>query len=100
MPIGTAISPPPVTGVAAVPDPLGGPTGLNPSGMTNFGAVNLRGTATETIQPGIYTSIAVSNSAKLTLASGIYIIEGGGRSVSGADSLSGSGVLIVNAGSN
>jgi hypothetical protein len=96
----TTISPAPVTGVAAVPDPLGGPAGPNPSGMKNFGAVNLSGTATKTIQPGIYTSIAVSNSAKLTLAPGIYIIEGGGLSVQGAASISGSGVLIVNAGSN
>jgi hypothetical protein len=97
---GTTISPAPVTGVAAVPDPLGGPAGPSSAGMTNFGAVNLRGNATETIQPGIYTSIAVSNSAKLTLAPGIYIIEGGGLSVSGAASLTGSGVLLVNAGSS
>ena len=94
------ISPAPATGVAAVPDPLGGPAGPSPSGMTNYGAVNLSGTATKTIQPGIYTSITVSNSAKLTLASnGIYIIEGGGLSVSGAASISGTNVLIVNAGS-
>ena len=97
---GTTINPAPVTGVTAVPDPLGGPAGPSPSGMTNYGAVNLSGTATKTIQPGIYTSIAVSNSAKLTLASnGIYIIEGGGLSISGNGSISGTNVLIVNAGS-
>jgi hypothetical protein len=63
--------------------------------------VNLSGSATTTIPPGIYPSITVSNSAKLTLASnGIYIIQGGGLSVSGAASISGTNVLIVNAGSN
>ena len=34
------------------------------------------------------------------MASGIYIIEGGGFSVSGNASVTGSGVMIVNAGSN
>ena len=53
-----------------------------------------------TIQPGIYSKISVSGNAKLTMAPGIYIIEGGGFSVSGNASVTGSGVMIVNAGSN
>ncbi len=99
---GTTINPAPVTGVAAVADPLGGASGPNPAGMLKYGAENLTGSAKATIYPGIYTSISVSTSAKLTLATGIYVIEGGGLSVSDSASIvtSGGGVLIVNAGSN
>ena len=50
-----------------------------------------------TIQPGIYSNISVSGTAKLTMASGVYVIEGGGFSVSGSASVTGSGVMIVNA---
>ena len=98
----TKISPAPVTGVAAVPDPLGGESGPNPTGMKNYGAENLGGSAKATIYPGIYTSISVTNSAKLTLATGIYVIEGGGLTVSTppVSSPAAGGVLIVNAGSN
>ena len=53
-----------------------------------------------TISPGIYPSISVSGSGKLTMQPGIYVITGGGFSVSGAGVVSGSGVLIYNAGSN
>ena len=53
-----------------------------------------------TIQPGIYSSIAVSGNAELTMCSGTYVIEGGGFSITGNAGVSGSGVLIVNAGSN
>jgi hypothetical protein len=97
----TTISPAPITGVAAVPDPLGGPAGPSiPSGTKYYGAYQLT-SGSATIPPGIYKSITVSNSAKLTLASnGIYFIEGGGLTVSNAASISGTNVLIVNAGSN
>ena len=68
--------------------------------MTNYGSFSLGGNSSKTIQPGIYSSISVSGNAKLTMATGIYIIEGGGFSVSGNASVTGSGVMIVNAGSN
>ena len=68
--------------------------------MTNYGAFSLGGNSSATIQPGIYSSISVSGNARLTMAPGIYIIEGGGFSVSGNASVTGSGVMIVNAGSN
>ena len=54
--------------------------------------------SSQTIEPGIYSGISVSGNAKLTMASGIYIIEGGGFSVSGHASVTGPGVLIVNGG--
>ena len=48
---------------------------------------------------GIYSGITLSGNATLTLNAGIYIIEGGGLSVSGNASVTGSGVMIFNAGS-
>ena len=43
--------------------------------------------------------LSVSNSAHLTMNSGVYIIEGGGFSVSGTGTVTGSGVVIFNVGS-
>ena len=57
-------------------------------------------TPRKTICPGIYSQINVSGNASLTLNPGIYIIEGGGLTVSGNASISGTGVMIYNAGSN
>ena len=54
----------------------------------------------QTLSQGIYTQINVSGNAHLTLNSGVYIIQGGGLTVSGNASLTGNGVLIYNAGSN
>jgi len=93
-----SLSPAPVTGapvlaVASLPSP-------STTGMTNYGSFSLSGNSSATIQPGIYSQITVSGNAKLTMASGIYIIEGGGFSVSGNAGVTGSGVTIVNAGSN
>ena len=93
-----SLSPAPVTGapvlhVASLPLP-------STSGMTNYGAFSLGGSSSATIQPGIYSSISVSGNAKLTMSPGIYIIEGGGFSMAGNASVTGSGVMIVNAGSN
>ena len=68
--------------------------------MTRYGSESLSGNSSATIKPGIYTGITVSGNGTLTLGSGTYIIEGGGFSVSGNASVSGSGVLIVNASSN
>ena len=92
-----SLSPAPVTGtpvqaVASLPLP-------STTGMTNYGSFSLGGNSSKTIPPGIYSSISVSGNAKLTMASSIYIIEGGGFSVSGNASVTGSGVMIVNAGS-
>ncbi|WP_165230645.1 right-handed parallel beta-helix repeat-containing protein [Aquisphaera insulae] len=92
------LNPTPVTGapvlpVASLPSP-------STSGMTNYGSLTLGGNSTRTIQPGIYTRISVSGNARLAMAPGIYVIEGGGFSASGFASVSGSGVMIVNAGSD
>jgi hypothetical protein len=71
-------------------------------------SVNLGGSQTQTINAGTYSSIKVSGNAVLTMNPGIYIIAGGGVSVtgnagvmtgSGSSPDTGSGVLIVNTGS-
>jgi hypothetical protein len=95
-----SFSPTPVTGVASAADPFGSLSQPSTNGLTNQGSVNLSGNASKTIPQGIYSSISVSGNASLTLGGGTYIIEGGGLSVSGNASIGGSGVLIVNAGSN
>ncbi len=92
----SSLSPAPITGapvlaVASLPSP-------STAGMTNRGSLRLAGNSSMTIQPGIYKQISVSGNAKLTMASGVYIVEGGGFSVSGNSSVTGSGVMIVCAG--
>ena len=73
-----SFSPAPVTGAAAVADPLASLPQPSTSGLTNYGSESLSGNSSATIKPGIYSQISVSGNAKLTLSSGIYIIEGGG----------------------
>jgi Bacterial Ig-like domain (group 3) len=94
-----SFSPAPVTGAAVMADPFASLPLPSTSGLTNYGSESLSGNSSATIKPGIYSAITVSGNAKLTFSSGVYIIEGGGLSVSGNASISGSGVLIVNAGS-
>ncbi len=93
-------SPAPITNAAPLPDPLAGLAGPSTSGLTNFGSYSLSGSSKATIKPGIYTKIAVSGNAALTLAAGTYIILGGGFSSSGNASVSGTGVFIFNTGNN
>ena len=61
--------------------------------------MNLGGSSVLTINPGVYSQISVSGDAQLTMNPGIYEIAGGGFSVSDSGSVTGSGVLIYNAGS-
>jgi hypothetical protein len=97
---GAGFSTTPVTGAASVPDPLAALQIPSASGMTTFAAVNLSGSASSTINPGIYPAINVTGSAKLTMNPGIYVITGGGFSVNISASVIGTGVMIYNAGSN
>jgi uncharacterized repeat protein (TIGR01451 family) len=97
---GTAtLSPAAVTGIAPVANPLACLTGPSASGLTNYGAVCCN-TGSHTLNPGIYSSIRASGNACLTLNPGIYIIEGGGVTVTGGASIAGSGVMIYNTSSN
>jgi hypothetical protein len=72
-------------------------TNVSTTGLTNYGAVNIGGSTTRTIDPGIYSSINASGNATLILKAGVYYIQGGGFTVSGNASVDGSaGVLIYN----
>ncbi len=104
-----SFSPAPTTGAASVPDPLAGlPVPVaNNLGLTTKGSVSLSGSSSQTIVPRVYSQISVSGNAKLTINPGIYIITGGGFTVSGnasvavsgpTSSLTGTGVMISNAG--
>jgi hypothetical protein len=106
---GTAhLSPNPITGAAYVADPLAG-LAVPSVGGSSLGAVSVSGSASRTINPGIYSQISVSGYGKLTLNPGIYVIAGGGFTATDNASVltgtvpsnvTGSGVLIYNAGSN
>jgi hypothetical protein len=98
----TTTSVTPVLGAPSVADPLMALTAPNPATyhLSNMGAVNLAGKSTQTISPGIYTSITVSGQATLNLLPGIYVLAGGGLTVSGQATVNGPGVMIYNAGSN
>jgi hypothetical protein len=97
-------NPAPTTGVS-VADPLAALAAPSPTGLTNYCSVSFT-SGTHTINPGIYSSIKVSGNASLTMSAGsggtpgIYIIEGGGLTVTGNASVSGQNVFIYNTGSN
>ncbi len=95
---GVTFGPAPNTGTSSLADPLAGLSTPSTGGLTNYGSINLT-SGSRTINPGIYSSIKVSNGASLTLNAGLYVIEGGGFSVSGTANVFGSGVTIYNAGS-
>ncbi len=85
---------------ASIADPFANLPIPSATGMPTYAAVNLGGVTKQTISPGIYPSISVGASGQLTMLPGIYVIKGGGFSVSGAGIVTGSGVFIYNAGSN
>jgi hypothetical protein len=93
------LSPAPTTGVAAAPDPLANLPAPSTAGLTNYGEVSYS-SGTHTLHPGIYTSITASGSARLTLTAGVYILEGGGLTVSGSGVVSGTGVMLYNTSSS
>ena len=81
---------------AATPDPLGLPLPTAPS--PNFTAVNYSGSTPLTLSPGTYVGgIKITGKGSVTLLPGIYYMKGGGFSVTGQGSITGSGVMIVNA---
>jgi hypothetical protein len=81
---------------AATPDPIALP--LPPAPTTHFAAVRYSGSAPLTLSPGTYDGgIAVTGPGPVTLLPGLYYMNGGGFTVSGQGSVTGTGVLIVNA---
>ena len=80
--------------------PIANPLGLSlpPAPSTTFAAVNYSGKTTLTLSPGTYVGgIKISGSGSVQLLPGVYYMEGGGFSVAGSASVTGAGVLLVNA---
>ena len=97
---GGTISPTPITGIAPVSDPLAGLAIPMMSPTRNSGPINATA-GSQTYGPGLYTEIKASgNGTHLTLKPGVYIISGGGLSVTGSASITGNGVVIYNAGTS
>jgi hypothetical protein len=92
---GASLSPAPVTGAGPAPDPLAGL--LAPPAGTAETFVNLGGSSLLTINPGVYSSIAIGGNAHLIMNPGIYEIDGGGFIVVAGGQVTGSAVLIYNA---
>ncbi|MEQ1829700.1 MAG: hypothetical protein ABL921_27305 [Pirellula sp.] len=92
------ISPTPLTGAPSVIDPY---AALDvPAGVAATSQIVVSGNTNLTVLPGSYTKITASGNATLTFQPGVYIIDGGGFSISGNASVFGNGVLFYNAGSN
>jgi RHS repeat-associated protein len=97
---GATFHPTPTTNLPTVTDPLGGLQPPGTTGLTSYGSVKLSGNSQQTISPGIYSQISASGNAVLMMSAGDYLIEGGGFTVTGNATVSGTGVMIYNAGSN
>ena len=82
--------------LAPIPDPLGLSLPAAPS--TTFAAVNYSGRATLTLSPGTYVGgIKISGSGSVVLLPGVYYMKGSGFSITGSGSVTGVGVLLINA---
>ena len=88
------VTPTPVTGMAVQSDPLASlvaPT----VGSCNFTNYSQTGNLNLTINPGVYCGgITLVGNVNLTLNAGTYILNGGGLSVTGNSTLTGTGVTI------
>ena len=86
-------------GQVPTPDPLAYLPEPDPSTMTKQSnkTVKLQNQGSLSLQPGVYQGGIQVTGGNLTLAPGIYYMDGGGFSFSGTGSLSALGVLIVNA---
>jgi len=91
-----AITPTPVTGISVAADPLASiaaPAVGTTCAQTNYA---LSG-GTVTLNPGTYCGgIRLSGGATATLNPGTYILDGGGLTLSGGSSISGTGVTFYN----
>jgi hypothetical protein len=88
-----------LSGQVPTPDPLAFLPEPDPSTMTvqAKNQVKLQNSGSLSLQPGVYQGGINVTGGNLTLAPGIYYMEGGGFSFSGTGNLSATGVMIVNA---
>lgn len=88
-------------GTEPIPNPLAYLPTPSPSSLPVQSSSRLSITNTRTLQPGVYTGgISLSGKANVTMAPGIYYMNGGGFSMSGQSTLNAQGVMIYNGGSN
>ena len=86
-------------GQVPTPDPLAYLPEPDPSTMTvqSEKTVKLQNQGSLSLQPGVYKGGIQATGGNLTLAPGIYYMDGGGFGFSGTGSLTANGVMIVNA---
>jgi hypothetical protein len=87
------------SGQTPTPDPLAYLPEPDPKTMVqqSNNQTHASGNQTLSLQPGVYKGgITVSGQASLTMAPGIYYMDGGGFSFTGQGNLSADGVMIVN----
>jgi hypothetical protein len=88
------------SGQPPTPDPLAYLPEPDPSTMVlqSSNPTHISGISATTINPGVYRGgITVTGQGLLTMAPGIYYMDGGGFSFSGQGGLNAAGVMIVNA---
>lgn len=91
------VSPAPVTGVSAGSDPLAYVAA--PSvGSCDYTNTKISSASAVTLPPGVYCNgINVSGTAQVTFApAGVFILKGGGLTISGNSTVNGAGVMIYN----
>jgi hypothetical protein len=96
---GGTINGPILSGQQPTPDPLAYLPEPDPSTMTvqSTKQVKLQNQGSLSLLPGVYTGGISVTGGNLTLAPGIYYIDGGGFGFSGTGNLTAAGVMIVNA---
>jgi hypothetical protein len=88
-----------LSGQVPTPDPLAYLPEPDPTNMTvqSKHTVKLTNQGSLSLQPGVYQGGINVTGGNLTLAPGIYYMDGGGFSFTGSGSLTAPGVMIVNA---
>jgi Tfp pilus assembly protein PilX len=96
------VTPEPTTGVDAVPDPLADIPVPVPAGRVQRSAskLTIKNTPSQPLQPGIYVGGIAITGGTVTMNSGVYIMKGGGFSVTSNGDVvmqtGGQGVMIYN----
>ena len=95
---GTINSPKITTGIKPVSDPLFYVPPPSYSGSCDYTNKTIS-SGTVTLSNGVYCGgIKISGTAKVTLSAGTYILKGGGLTISGTGTVSGTGVTLYNTG--
>ncbi|MCU1329483.1 MAG: hypothetical protein JWN34_4853 [Bryobacterales bacterium] len=93
---GGVVSPSPVTGAAAIADPFAALPAPSFSGCDHT-SLSVGNGATVVLSPGVYCNgITLIGGSRVTFQPGVYIIDGGGVTMGGGTTVTGSGVTIFN----